>query len=75
MNCNLTSFFFFFFFFLFFAGIEECNLQTMVDQVNTEQESFGERQLYVQAINRSLGGSDPHHTLQVSQISVIIVAR
>ena len=47
----------------------------MVDQVNTEQESFGERQLYVQAINRSLGGSDPHHTLQVSQISVIIVAR
>ena len=48
------------------AGIEECNLQTMVDQINAEQESFGERQLYVQAINRSLEGSDPASTLQVS---------
>jgi len=38
----------------------------MVDQINAEQESFGERQLYVQAINRSLEGSDPASTLQVS---------
>lgn len=44
-------------------GIEHCNLQTIVDQVNEEHESVAERDRCIEAINRALDGDDPQRTL------------
>lgn len=46
-------------------GVELCDVQALINQVNHEKESLMERQRYVNAINISLEGSDPNRTLQI----------
>lgn len=46
-------------------GIELCDVQALINQVNHERESVLERQKYVNAVNQSLEGSDPNRTLRI----------
>ena len=46
-------------------GVERCDLQAIINQVNNEKESVMERQRFVNAVNHSLEGSDPARTLQL----------
>ena len=46
-------------------GVELCDVQALINHVNQEKESVLERQKYVNAVNQSLGGSDPNRTLYI----------
>lgn len=46
-------------------GVERCDLQAIINQVNIDKESLLDRQRYVNAVNASIGGSDPSRTLQL----------
>jgi hypothetical protein len=46
-------------------GVELCDVQALINQVNHEKESMLERQKYVNAVNQSLRGPDPNRTLQI----------
>ena len=49
-------------------GVERCDLQAIINQVNHDKETVMERQRYVDAINVSLGGPDPNRTLQLLRL-------
>lgn len=46
-------------------GMERCDLQKIIDEVNREEESVRERQGLVEALNRSLESSDATRTFQL----------